>query len=130
MLQVQVIDRGERSRFSDALDQHHRLRHDIYGSERRCTTLARADGRAIGPFDTPGAPCLRGIDPKAGVALGSRLVPKAPPYSLDDGGCCSSPRRNVIVISEKQVGLGHRSHPDMSASRARETFRCTYVMCG
>jgi acyl-homoserine lactone synthase len=60
MFKVHAIDAGNRDLYSDAIEQHHRIRHDIYVGERRWMELARPDGREVDQFDTDDAVYLLG----------------------------------------------------------------------
>lgn len=84
MLEVHVIHTGNRHFYSDALEQHFRIRHDIYVGERKWMELARPDGREVDQFDTNSAIYLLGIAPGRGVVAGSRLVPTREPHLMSD----------------------------------------------
>ena len=81
MFKVHAIDAGNRDLYSDALEQHHRIRHDIYVGERRWMELARPDGREIDQFDTDDAVYLLGIETDGRVVAGSRLMRTDRPIS-------------------------------------------------
>lgn len=84
MFQIHAIHAGNRHLYEDALDQHHRIRHDIYVGERKWMDLERPDGREIDQFDTNKAVYLLGIEPGKGVVGGSRLVPTLEPHLMSD----------------------------------------------
>ncbi|MGO4571506.1 acyl-homoserine-lactone synthase [Microvirga sp. 2TAF3] len=84
MFKVHAIHAGNRHLYEEALDQHHRIRHDIYVGERKWMDLERPDGREIDQFDTDKAVYLLGIEPGKGVVGGSRLVPTLEPHLMSD----------------------------------------------
>jgi acyl-homoserine lactone synthase len=84
MFKVHAIHVGNRHLYEAALDQHHRIRHDIYVGERKWMDLERADGREIDQFDTDRTVYLLGIEPGKGVVGGSRLVPTLEPHLMSD----------------------------------------------
>ena len=84
MFKVHAIDAANRDLYSDAIEQHHRIRHDIYVGERRWMELARPDGREIDQFDTDDAVYLLGIETDGRVVAGSRLMPTHRPHLLND----------------------------------------------
>lgn len=84
MFQIHIVDRSNRDAYRDQLEQHFRLRHDIYVGERGWSDLARPDGREVDAFDTDDAVYLLGILPGKGVVAGSRLVPSLKPHLMSD----------------------------------------------
>lgn len=84
MFDIHVVDRSNRDAYRCQLEQHFRLRHDIYVGERGWKELARPDGREIDAFDTDDAVYLLGILPDRGVVAGSRLVPSLKPHLMSD----------------------------------------------
>jgi len=84
MFQIHAIHAGNRHLYEEALDQHHRIRHDIYVGERKWMDLERPDGREIDQFDTDHAVYLLGIEPGKGVVGGSRLVPTLQPHLMSE----------------------------------------------
>jgi acyl-homoserine lactone synthase len=84
MFQIHAIHAGNRHLYKDALDQHYRIRHEIYVGERKWMDLKRPDGREIDQFDTDNAVYLLGIEPGKGVIGGSRLVPTLEPHLMSD----------------------------------------------
>ncbi|PTL81866.1 acyl-homoserine-lactone synthase [Vitiosangium sp. GDMCC 1.1324] len=84
MFKIHVIHAGNRHHYEEALEQHHRIRHDIYVGERKWMELERPDGREIDQFDTDKAVYLLGIEPGRGVVGGSRLVPTLGPNLMSD----------------------------------------------
>jgi acyl-homoserine lactone synthase len=84
MFKVHAIHAGNRHFFEEALDQHHRIRHDIYVGERQWMDLERPDGREVDQFDTDNAVYLLGIEPGRGVVGGSRLVPTLEPHLMSE----------------------------------------------
>lgn len=84
MFHIHIVDRSNRSTYRDELEQHFRLRHEIYVGERGWHDLARPDGREVDAFDTDDAVYLLGILPGRGVVAGSRLVPSLKPHLMSD----------------------------------------------
>ena len=84
MFHVHVVDRSNRGAYRDELEQHFRLRHEIYVGERGWYDLDRPDGREVDAFDTEDAVYLLGILPGHGVVAGSRLVPSLQPHLMSD----------------------------------------------
>lgn len=72
---VHVIDRFNRDAYTREVEQHFRIRHDIYVVHRQWLDLARPDGREVDPFDTDDAIYLLGLEQGRGVVAGSRLIP-------------------------------------------------------
>jgi acyl-homoserine lactone synthase len=84
MFHIHAVDRSNRGAYRDELEQHFRLRHDIYVGERGWHDLTRPDGREVDAFDTDDAVYLLGILPGRGVVAGSRLVPSLKPHLMSD----------------------------------------------
>lgn len=84
MFHIHIVDSSNRRAYRDELEQHFRLRHDIYVGERGWHNLARPDGREVDAFDTEDAVYLLGILPGKGVVAGSRLVPSVKPHLISD----------------------------------------------
>jgi len=84
MFAVHVVDRTNRDLYEEQIEQHFRIRHDIYIGERGWHDLARADGREIDAFDTEDATYLLGIEPGGEVVAGSRLVPTLKPHLMSE----------------------------------------------
>jgi acyl-homoserine lactone synthase len=84
MFDIHIVDRSNRGIYQDHLEQHFRLRHEIYVGERGWSDLARPDGREVDAFDTDDAVYLLGILPGSGVVAGSRLVPSLKPHLMSD----------------------------------------------
>lgn len=84
MVEVHAVTAGNRAHYQSFVEQHYRIRHDIYVGERRWMDLARPDGREVDQFDTDDAVYLLGIDKSAGVVCGSRLVPTLKPNLMSD----------------------------------------------
>jgi acyl-homoserine lactone synthase len=82
MYQVHVVDDDNRDLYEEDLDQHFRLRRDVFIGERQWRALIDRGGREIDQFDGPGAVYLLGIEPEAGVVCGSRLLPSVRPTLL------------------------------------------------
>ncbi|MCX8570895.1 acyl-homoserine-lactone synthase [Aminobacter sp. MET-1] len=79
---VHVIDRCNRNDCASELEQHFRIRHDIYVGHRQWTDFARPDGREVNPFDNDDAIYLLGLEEGRGGVAGSRFVPIKKPNLL------------------------------------------------
>lgn len=84
MFHIHIVDRSNRGAYRDELEQHYRLRHEIYVGERGWHDLARPDGREVDAFDTEDAVYLLGILPGKGVVAGSRLVSSLKPHLMSE----------------------------------------------
>lgn len=84
MIEVHAVTARNRARYHAYVEQHYRIRHDIYVGERQWLELARPDGREVDQFDTDDATYLLGIDAEAGVVCGSRLVPTLKPHLMSE----------------------------------------------
>ena len=84
MFHVHVINRFNRSSYQRELEEHHRIRHEIYVEERGWRDLARPDRREIDAFDTSDAIYLLGITAGRSVVAGSRLVPSLKPHLMSE----------------------------------------------
>lgn len=84
MFEVHVVDRSNRSSYQDQIEQHYRIRHQIYVEGRGWHELRRADGREIDQFDTPDATYLLGISPDGNVVAGSRFVATLKPHLMSE----------------------------------------------
>src|SRR3546814_6597211 len=73
MFHIHIVDRSNRGAYRDQLEQHFRLRHEIYVAERGWLDLERSVGREMDAFDNEDAVYLLGILPGRGVVAGSRL---------------------------------------------------------
>lgn len=79
MIDVHVINAGNRHLYAEELDQHHRIRRDIYIGEHRWSALRDTDGREYDQFDYPEAIYFLGIEPGTGVVSGTRILPTTMP---------------------------------------------------
>lgn len=83
MSAVHVITHQNRHVYREAVEQHHRLRHDIFVGERGWQALKRPDGRDVDAYDDEHSVYLLAID--AGrVVGGQRLRPTTQPHMLSD----------------------------------------------
>lgn len=80
---IHVVDAGNRHLYGAELEQHFRIRHEIYVGERKWMALARPDGREIDEFDTEHATYLLALD-GGRVVGGTRLVPTLQPHLMAD----------------------------------------------
>lgn len=80
---VHVITNENRHLYTDVLEQHHRIRHDIFVRERGWTDLDRPDFREIDIYDDEHAIYLLAID-SGRVVGGQRLRPTTRHHMLVD----------------------------------------------
>ena len=73
MIDIHVVRAANRHLYERELDEHHRLRADIYIGENRWRALKSVGGREYDQFDTADATYLLGLDETGRVACGSRL---------------------------------------------------------
>lgn len=84
MFEVHAVDAANRGAYSDVLEAHFRIRHDIYVGERGWLDLERPDGREVDAFDTEDAVYLLGLTADRQVVAGSRLVPSLKPHLMSE----------------------------------------------
>lgn len=83
MSAIHVVTSENRHLYGDALEQHYRLRHEIFIGERGWRELERPDGRDVDTYDDEHAVYLLAID--AGrVVGGQRLRSTTRPHMLAD----------------------------------------------
>lgn len=80
---IRLITGTADPRHQDLLEEHYRLRHDIFVVERGWAALARPDGREIDAYDTPQAVYVLAID-KGHAVGGYRFLPTSGPHLLQD----------------------------------------------
>ena len=80
---IHTVTSQNRHDFESELDQHFRIRHDIYVGERKWMKLAKPDARERDQFDGDDAIYLLAVDGKA-VVGGSRLIPSVKPHLLSE----------------------------------------------
>lgn len=80
---IHIITSRNRGFYKPELDQHFRLRHDIYVVERKWRDLAKPDRLERDQFDNDDAIYLLAIDGRT-VVGGSRLVPSTKPHLLSE----------------------------------------------
>lgn len=83
MTAIHVVTRDNRSLYADYLEQHFRLRHDIFVGERGWTALRRPDGRDVDKYDDLSAIYLLAIDGEQ-VVGGQRLYPTMRPHMIQE----------------------------------------------
>jgi len=84
MIHVHAIHAGNRRLYGAEVEQHYRIRHDIYVGERKWMDLERPDGREVDQFDTEHAVYLLAIEAGKGIVGGSRLVPTLEPHLMSE----------------------------------------------
>jgi acyl-homoserine lactone synthase len=76
---IHVVDAGNRHLYGAELEQHFRIRHQIYVGERKWMALERSDGREVDQFDNEDATYLLALE-NGRVIGGTRRVPKLGPH--------------------------------------------------
>jgi acyl-homoserine lactone synthase len=80
---IHVVDADNRHLYEAELEQHFRIRHQIYVGERKWLALDRPDGREIDQFDTDETVYLLALE-SGRVVGGTRLVPTLAPHLMAD----------------------------------------------
>jgi acyl-homoserine lactone synthase len=80
---IHLVTSANRKLYAQEIEEHFRIRHDIYVGERGWKALARADGLERDQFDTDDATYVLAID-DGRVVGGSRLVPTMIPHLLSE----------------------------------------------
>ncbi|MDY8110741.1 acyl-homoserine-lactone synthase [Fulvimarina sp. 2208YS6-2-32] len=83
-MHVVAIDADNRSKFNAELDQHFRLRADIFVGELQWTDLTVKDGREYDQFDHRDAVYILAINAGEGVVGGLRLLPTQRPTLMSE----------------------------------------------
>ena len=82
-MDVHVIRHDNKHLYQDILEDHFRLRHQIYVLERKWAALDRPDKREIDQFDTDATVYLLGLE-RGSIIAGMRLVPTTSPTLLSE----------------------------------------------
>ena len=80
---IHAISAVNRHLYEDVLDQHFRLRHDIFVEERRWETLRRPDCREIDSYDDEDTVYLLALEGRR-VIGGHRLYPTTKPSMMSE----------------------------------------------
>jgi acyl-homoserine lactone synthase len=80
---IHLIDQHNRHRYTKELEEHYRIRHKIYVTERRWMALERPDQREIDQFDTESTIYLLALENGA-VVGGTRLRKTTEPHLMQD----------------------------------------------
>jgi acyl-homoserine lactone synthase len=84
MGRIIIVDWSNRTLYRRQLEQHFRMRHEIYVVERKWNAIARPIAIEMDAFDTQEAIYVLGVDSSGDVTGGSRLVPTLHPHLLGD----------------------------------------------
>ncbi|MCG6205846.1 GNAT family N-acetyltransferase [Rhodopseudomonas sp. HC1] len=95
---IHVISAKDRHLYGDAVEEHFRIRHQIFVGERGWKTLERPDGREIDQYDNNDTIYLLALE-KGRVVGGHRLYPTTKPNMISEvfphlaavSGCPSAP---------------------------------------
>ncbi|MBR0736733.1 GNAT family N-acetyltransferase [Bradyrhizobium liaoningense] len=95
---IHVISAANRHLYEDVLEQHFRVRHEIFVEERKWEALRKPDGREIDDYDNEDAIYLLALDDRR-VLGGFRLYPTTRPTMMSEvfphlaavRGCPSDP---------------------------------------
>lgn len=80
---IHAISAINRHLYEDVIEQHFRLRHDIFVEERRWETLRRPDGREIDSYDDEDTVYLLALEGRR-VVGGHRLYPTTKPSMMSE----------------------------------------------
>jgi acyl-homoserine lactone synthase len=80
---IHAISAVNRHLYEDVLEQHFRLRHEIFVEERKWETLRRPDGREIDSYDNEDTIYLLALDGRR-VVGGHRLYPTTKPSMMGE----------------------------------------------
>lgn len=80
---IRLITGSADPRHQDLLEEHYRLRHEIFVGERGWTALAQPDRREVDAYDTPHTVYVLAID-DGHVVGGYRFLPTCTPHLLQD----------------------------------------------
>ncbi|MBR0968215.1 GNAT family N-acetyltransferase [Bradyrhizobium diazoefficiens] len=80
---IHAISAANRHLYEDVLEQHFRLRHDIFVEERHWETLRRPDGREIDSYDNEDTVYLLALEGRR-VIGGHRLYPTTKPSMMSE----------------------------------------------
>jgi acyl-homoserine lactone synthase len=80
---IHVISAVNRHRYEDVLDQHFRMRHEIFVEERKWEALRKPDGREIDAYDNEDAIYLLALENRR-VLGGCRLHPTTKPTMMSE----------------------------------------------
>ncbi|WP_257197536.1 MULTISPECIES: acyl-homoserine-lactone synthase [unclassified Bradyrhizobium] len=113
---IHVISAVNRHLYEDVLEQHFRVRHEIFVEERKWEALRKPDGREIDSYDNDDAIYLLALEHRR-VLGGSRLYPTTRPTMMSEvfphlasvRGCPSDPLvwewSRFFVSRERRDGL-------------------------
>ncbi len=80
---IHAISSANRHLYEDVLEQHFRLRHDIFVGERKWETLRKPDGREIDSYDNEDTIYLLALEERR-VIGGHRLYPTTKPSMMGE----------------------------------------------
>lgn len=80
---IHAISAANRHLYEDVLEQHFRLRHDIFVEERHWETLRRLDGREFDSYDNEDTVYLLALEGRR-VIGGHRLYPTTKPSMMSE----------------------------------------------
>lgn len=80
---IHIVTSENRGDYASEIEQHFRIRHNIYVGERKWMALARPDGHECDQFDNDDAIYVLVID--GGTVIGgSRLMPSLKPHLFSE----------------------------------------------
>ena len=126
---VHVVDYSNRHIYSDQLEQHFRIRHDIYVAERGWENLRRDDLREVDQFDTVDTVYLLAID-RGLVIGGSRLNPTIKPHLISDVFphlVSEGIRRGVDIFEWTRVFVIKEFREEHAYSRVGSEIMCAII---
>jgi acyl-homoserine lactone synthase len=80
---IHVVSAANRHLYEDVLEQHFRIRHDIFVDERRWETLRKPDKREVDDYDNEDTIYLLALEERR-VVGGHRLYPTTKPTMMSE----------------------------------------------
>lgn len=80
---IHAISAANRHLYEDVIEQHYRVRHDIFVDERPWNTLRKPDGREIDSYDNEDSVYLLALEDRR-VVGGHRLYPTTKPTMMSE----------------------------------------------
>jgi acyl-homoserine lactone synthase len=113
---IHAISSANRHLYEDVIEQHFRLRHDIFVEERKWETLRKSDGREIDSYDNEDTVYLLALEDRR-VVGGHRLYPTTKPSMMSEvfphlaavRGCPADPQvwewSRYFIVRDRRDGV-------------------------
>ncbi len=113
---IHAISSANRHLYRDVLEQHFRLRHEIFVEERKWETLRKPDGREMDSYDDEDTVYLLALEGRR-VVGGHRLYPTTKPWMMSEvfphlaavRGCPADPLvwewSRYFVVRDRRDGI-------------------------